>query len=398
LREVLQQMDRTVQERTADLAHAKSKAEHASRAKTAFLAHMSHEIRTPMNGVIGVAALLADTPLTADQRELLDVIRSSGDLLMTIINDILDLSKVEAGRLELEMRPVDVRKLAADAYRLFEPLAQRKGIALKVTVAEDAPPRLVSDPTRLNQILTNLMSNAIKFTSAGSVDVTIKAAAAEDGGRLTLVVRDTGPGIAPERLGQLFSPFSQGDASISRRYGGTGLGLVISRRLAELLGGFVTASSTPGVGSTFEASVRYAAASADAEVSPQPAAPRHVRPLRVLLAEDNPTNQLVASRLLSRAGHTVVLAQDGEEAVAAAGRERFDVILMDIQMPNLDGIEATRRIRKEHADAPPIVAMTANVFDDDRAAAMNAGMCAIVPKPLRGDVLTNVLASLDTAA
>jgi signal transduction histidine kinase/CheY-like chemotaxis protein len=394
LQRVLSALDQTVQERTAALAAATAHAELASRAKSDFLAHMSHEIRTPLNGVLGVAALLEDTPLSAEQRELVEIMRSSSTLLLGILNDILDLSKIEAGKLEIEAHVFDPSVLVRDSLRLFAPLADAKGITLAGRLDPSVSQPVVGDRTRLSQCVGNLVSNAIKFTSDGTVTVTTSTSVGPAGWlSLRISVSDTGMGMSDDQIARLFLPFTQGDPSTARRFGGTGLGLTICKRLVELMGGTIRATSTPGRGTMFTLTV---------PVQPTVCAPRLVadghrleaadRPsLRILVVDDNQTNQLVARRLVERSGYQADVAAGGLEAVAKVDAESYDLVLMDVQMPDVDGLEATRRIRRRHPTWPRIVAMTANVRDEDRAAAIDAGMDEVLHKPMAPEALAAVL-------
>jgi len=365
------------------LVRAKDQAEAANLAKSTFLATMSHEIRTPLNGVLGMAQIMAADDLSDSQRERLQIIRKSGEALLAILNDVLDLSTIEAARLELQEAPFDISDLARGAHAAFSGLAAQKGLAFDLTIEDAARGSYLGDSTRVRQILYNLVSNGLKFTERGEVKVSIGASPAG----LILTVVDTGIGIAPERLGRLFQRFEQADASVTRKFGGTGLGLAICRELAQLMGGAVAVESRDGEGSTFTATLplkRVAeAAPARAQASESAEA---LPPLRVLAAEDNAINQLVLRTMLQQAGIEPTIVADGIQAMEAWGQAEWDLILMDIQMPEMDGLSATRAIRRQEAETgrrrTPIIALTANAMAHQVSEYAANGMDAFVAKPI----------------
>ena len=372
------------------------RADVATRAKSEFLAVMSHEIRTPMNGVLGMAHLLLDTPLSAGQRRQAETLRDSGQALLTILNDILDFSKMEAGRLELATEDFDLERVVSSVTALMTARASEKRLALQASVAPDVPTALRGDAGRLRQALLNLVGNAIKFTDAGQVrlDVALDGPV-EARVPLRLCVSDTGIGIPPEAQARLFQEFSQVDASATRRFGGTGLGLAISRRIALAMGGDIGVESQPGAGSTFTVRVTLDHASAPLAADTD-AAVVAVTPLRILLAEDHAVNREVALGLLARHGHAVTVVVDGASAVAAARDGVFDVVLMDVHMPGMDGIEATRTIRTLPGSPGrvPIIGLSASVMKDEIDPCFEAGMDEFLAKPVDPAMLVRVLSRL----
>ncbi len=400
LRQHRDHLENLVGQRTAELSAAKDLAESANRAKSAFLANMSHELRTPLSAIMGMTALaLRRRPDETIQAYLHKTDQLSAQLL-ALIDDILDLSKIEAERLTLEQVEFSLHDVVQRIELQLGEAAAHKGIALRIELTpEDAARRFNGDPLRLGQILLNLAGNAVKFTEKGSVTVSAEVDLRERRPRLVFTVQDTGIGISPDPLSRLFRAFEQADSSMTRRFGGTGLGLVISRRLARLMGGDVTVESTPGVGSTFRCDVQVddgPGAAPPAALAPSVDAETLLKTVhagtRVLVSEDEPVNREVLLALLEEAGCVVDMAQDGEAAVAAAREHPFDVILMDLQMPKMNGIDATRQIRRDSRNREtPIIAISANAYEEDRLACQAAGMNVHLAKPIQYELLFELL-------
>jgi signal transduction histidine kinase/CheY-like chemotaxis protein len=376
-------------------------AEKTARERSEFMAVMSHEIRTPMNGVLGMAGALARTKLDADQRQMLEVLTSSGDTLLGLLNDVLDFSKIESGRLEVDRVAFDLKAVLGEAAGLFSAEAAAKGVAMETHWPEIVRP-LEGDPARLRQIVSNLLSNAVKFTSEGAVTVSVDLRPdGENASVLSVAVADTGIGIAPETQARLFEKFVQGDASTTRVYGGTGLGLAISRELARLMGGDITMSSVQGEGSVFTLELPLAhAASAPASPASLEAALQEEegRPLRLLVAEDNPNNRQVLKIMLDMLGADLTFAENGAEALESWIVGDYDAVLMDIAMPVMDGMDATREIRRREREGglthTPVMAVTANAMPHHVEQCLKAGMDAHLSKPIRASELFEKLSAL----
>jgi hypothetical protein len=390
----MQEAQRRLETLSAERAEQAAAADAGNRAKSAFLATMSHEIRTPLNGLIGSVDLLRDTGLSGEQLHHVQVIRECGDALLALIDDLLDISKLESGTIQLEARPFDVTSLVRGVFDVVAARAGAKGIALMVDCPDIG---MTSDPTRIRQVLLNLVGNAVKFTERGSISVRARMLPGSGAGGSTMVrfeVSDTGIGIAEEAQSRLFRDFQQVDASITRRYGGTGLGLAISRRLVEAMGGSIGLSSQPGQGTTFwfQVPTLRSGVVRPAEAKPVSAARQAARPgpPRMLVVEDNPVNQKVATGLLARLGITAEIAADGHEAVERIVSQPFDLVLMDVQMPRLDGLEATRILRQRGVTVT-IVGLSANAFETDRQAGLDAGMDDFVTKPVTRRKLEDIL-------
>jgi len=383
------------------LRAAKAAAEAASQAKSEFLANMSHEIRTPLNGIMGMTDLALDTHPAPELRDYLETIKFSAGALRTVIDDILDFSKIEAQKVELEEIEFVLGECVENVLRTVLPRAEEKAIKLLSEIAPNVPEIVIGDPGRLRQVLLNLVGNALKFTAAGEVGVKVTVDANREGqATLHLTVFDTGIGIAPENLNAIFHPFSQADASTTRRFGGTGLGLTISKRLVEMMGGNIRVESEMGVGSRFHFTARLGiaasrvAAKSDIQASKMLEQRQVLRSLRILLAEDNQVNQKVAIGLLEKRGHHVVLAENGREALDALAQDSFDLVFMDVHMPEMDGVEATMTIREKEkltGRHQPIIAMTAAAMVSDRDRCLAAGMDGHLSKPLELQKLDQVL-------
>ncbi|MCC6919889.1 MAG: response regulator [Alphaproteobacteria bacterium] len=372
-----------------ELKVAKRRAESASEAKSQFLANVSHEIRTPLNGMLGMAQVLASSTLDAAQREQVEAILDSGKTLIALLNDVLDLSKIEAGKLEIAPVESDLTHVLRRLYKLWAPVAEENGVELTLDLAASLPPRLKFDPVRVRQCITNLMSNAVKFTETGEVNVHVSVPrTGPNAGLVQVRVTDTGIGMDEASIERLFSPFTQADSSTSRRFGGTGRGLSITRRLAHLMGGDVTAKSRPGEGSTFV--LTFSAEPAAAVAGPAAtdtgtrSAARPTAPLSVLVVDDVPLNRKVARLFMEHQGWMVSEAQHGVEALAMLDERTFDVVLLDVHMPVMDGLETLKRIRASEASwsSVPVIALTANAMSGDRERYLKMGMDGYIAKPI----------------
>ena len=375
------------------LRGAKRRATEASEAKSTFLATMSHELRTPMTGVLGMAQALKSTPLSAEQGQQVDLLIRAGDGLMAILNDILDVAKIEAGRLELEAAPFDLIELAGQAEALWRDAAEAKGLTLICEAESDLPRWLQGDAGRIRQIMLNLLSNALKFTETGEVRMVLRpVAGAEPGrGRIEIAVSDTGIGMTAEQVGRLFHAFSQADVSTARRFGGTGLGLSICRQLSEMMGGGVTVESEPGVGSTFRLTLELplAAAPADPQADGEDEA-EGLSGIRILAAEDNPINQAVIRAILEAVGAEIEIADNGALALERLAADRFDVVLMDVHMPVMGGVEALAAIRAKDG-SPPVIALTADAMTGETQKLLALGFDDVQPKPIQPVALAEAI-------
>jgi len=397
LERLAQGLEDRVAERTAELRRSEREARAASRAKSSFLATMSHEIRTPMNAILGLSELLADSELTDDQRRMAVTLHRSAGSLLTLINEVLDLSRIESGRLELERQPFLLEEVVRESVELFATQATSAGLALGWRLEPEVPPAVVGDSARLRQVLVNLVGNALKFTPEGRVEVVVAA----EGEGLRIEVRDTGIGIAPAAVEQLFEPFFQVDGSATRRHEGAGLGLAICQRLVELMDGTITVESERGAGSTFRVVLPMPAAGADAAgTAPEERGAGdgegdgdgEVRPLRILLAEDNPVNQLVTTLMLERLGYETDVVDRGPAVLEAVASKPYDVVLLDLHMPGMDGVEVGRRIRAELGRRSPyLLAVTASALAEDRERCRRAGIDDFLAKPVQLEGLRSAL-------
>jgi signal transduction histidine kinase/ActR/RegA family two-component response regulator len=392
-------LEAKVQERTFQLNEALQHAEAAVQAKSQFLATMSHEIRTPMNGILGMAELLSFSQLDAGQQDLIRHLQTSGEVLLTLLNDILDFSKIEAGKLELEQRAFALRAEIQSLAVLHRPQAEAKGLRLRLRLSDTLPEGLMGDSVRLRQIISNLLSNAIKFTEFGHVTLKVSHRELENHRtRLRCAIEDTGIGIASENIPRLFGRFTQHDASTTRRYGGSGLGLAICAQLIKAFHGEIIVKSRLGKGSSF---CFYLDLPRVQPPCPQPArvlSNINFTPLSILVAEDSPINQKLIDTMLARVGQRADLAENGKQAVEMALAHHYDLIFMDMQMPVMDGVEATLSIRAQLSGAPRIIALTANAFEEDRLRCLRAGMDDFISKPFKFDELLRILAEVQRYA
>jgi signal transduction histidine kinase/ActR/RegA family two-component response regulator len=386
-------LEERIRRRTQELEVAMQKTLAASQAKSEFLANISHELRTPMNGILGMLNMVMVTKLDPEQKDQLETAQRCAYSLLAVLNDVLDLSKIEAGRMAIESIPFEFGTLLEDCVKTLAPVGSAKRVAVLSDIAPDVPRRVVGDSLRLRQIVTNLLSNAVRFTEKGHVILSARRIEDSPDGRvgMQISVVDTGIGIPEDKLEVIFEKFTQADSSISRRFGGTGLGLAITRSLVEMQQGSIEVQSTPGAGSRFTVELAYAEADENTPVH-EVRRESNATPGHILIVEDNQVNQKLVSAVLQKHGHTVMIVSNGLEALEALRRDRFRMILMDVQMPEMDGLEATRLIRKNPRwETIPIVAMTARAMEGDEESCRSAGMNGYLSKPIHAEHLLSVV-------